>query len=142
MVQICTARKYLTSTNRSKLKTGLKTSIILNDAASTNYIEPIILVWANPKFVYLRIDLMFDNNSKAQALHIYKDNTFPFIYDVKATILSEFLDLYICDMSNFRLETKIAVKLQVYAHKFKIKRREKNIGYFSKLISIYKLQEI
>lgn len=42
-------------------------------------------------------------------------------------------------MSNILLETKIAIEVQIYSHNFKIKGKEKNIGYIFKLIKFYKL---
>ncbi len=85
---------------------------------------------------------MADDNSKAKALHVYEDNIFPFIYDVKNTTLGKFPDPGLCDESNFWLETKSAVELQVHSRNFKIKRKEKNIRYSFKLIELYKLQEV
>lgn len=64
------------------------------------------------------------------------------MYDVKTTILGEFHDLGLCDRGNFWPETKVAIKLQVHSCNFKIKRKEKNIGYSFKLIGLYELQKV
>ena len=137
MVRIC-----ISDTDRGKLRTSLKTTGILGDAWSTNSIEPVISVSARPDFVQSRIDLMPDNDSKAKTVHMYENNIFPFIYDVKNTTPGEFPDPGLCDVSNFRPETKVAVELQVHSRNFKIKGKEKNIGYSFKLIGLYKLQEV
>ncbi len=137
MIRIC-----ISDTDRGKLRTSLKTTGILGDAWSTNSIEPVISVSAKPDFVQSRIDLMADDDSKAKALHVYEDNIFPFIYDVKNTTPGEFPDPSLYDVSNFRPETKVTVELQVHSRNFKMKGIEKNIGYSFKLIELYKLQEV
>lgn len=106
MIRIC-----ISDTDKGKLRTSLKTTGILDDAWSTNSIKPMILVSAKPDFVQSRIDLMADDNSKAKALHVYKDNIFPFIYDVKKTTTGEFPDPGLFDMSSFWPKTKVAVEL-------------------------------
>ena len=85
---------------------------------------------------------MPDDNSKAKVVHVYKDNIFPFIYNVKNTIPGKFPDPGLCDVSNFWPETKVAIELQVHSRNFKIKGKEKNIGYSFKLIGLYKLQKV
>ncbi len=85
---------------------------------------------------------MADDNSKVKVLHVYEDNIFPFMYDVKNTTPGEFPDPSLCDVSNFRPETKVIVELQVYSRNFKMKGKEKSIGYSFKLIRLYKLQEV
>lgn len=85
---------------------------------------------------------MPDDNNKAKALHVYEDNTFPFIYDVRTTTLRECPDPGICDVNNFQPETKFAVELQVHSCSFKMKGKENNIGYSFKLIELYKLQKV
>lgn len=99
-------------------------------------------MFAKPEFVRSKINLMPNDNSKAKVLHMYKNNIFPFIYDVKTTIPGEFLDLALCDISNFCLETKIAIKLQVYSRNFKMKGKEKNIRYCFNFIGLYKPQKV
>ncbi len=85
---------------------------------------------------------MADDDSKAKALHVYEDNIFPFIYDVKNTTPGELPDPGLCDVSNFWPKTKVAVELQVHSRNFKMKGKEKNIRYSFKLIGFYKLQEV
>lgn len=106
-------RNCITDINRIKLKTGLKTSRILVDAWSTSCIEPVIFVSANPQFVHSRINLMPEDNSKAKAktLAVYKDSTFPFLYDVRTTDPGKFPNPSFCDVSNFWPKTKVAVEL-------------------------------
>ncbi len=133
-VRIC-----ISDINRGKLRTSLKTTGILSDAQSTNSIEPVISVSAKPNFVQSRIDLMADDKSKTKVLHMYEDNIFLFIYDVKNTTLGKFPNLGLCNMSNFWFETKVVIELQVHSRNFKIKGKEKNIGYSFKLIELYKL---
>lgn len=137
MIIIC-----ISDSDRSKLRISLKTTGILGDVWSTNSIEPLILVLAKPDFIQSKINFMLDNNSKAKALHVYKYNIFSFLYDVKNTTPGKFLNLGLYDVNNFRPETKVAVKLQIYSYNFKMKRKEKNIGYSFKLTGFYKLQEI
>ncbi len=50
----------------------------------------MILVLAKPEFVQSRINFISNDNSKDRALHVYKDNIFLFIYDMKITISGEF----------------------------------------------------
>lgn len=130
---------YISDSNTGKLKTSLKITGILGDAWLTNSIEPVILMSVKPDLVQSRINLMSDDNSKAKALHVYKNNSFLFMYDMKNTTLGEFPYPSLCDVNRFRPKTKIVVELQVYPCNFKIKRKEKNIGYFFKLIGLYKL---
>lgn len=85
---------------------------------------------------------MPDNNSKAKVVYVYKNNIFLFIYNVKSTILGKFPDPGLCDISNFWPKTKVAVELQVHFCNFKMKKKEKNIRYFFKLIRLYKIQEV
>ncbi len=99
----------------------------------------MISVSGKPDFVQSRIDLMADDDNKTKALHVLEDNIFPFIYNVKNTTPSEFLDPGFCDLSNFRSESKVAVELQVHSRNFKMKGKKKNIGYSFKLIELYKL---
>ncbi len=106
MIKIC-----ISDTDKGKLKTRLKTTRIINDTWSINSIESVILVSAKPDFVQSRIDLMTDDNSKVKALHIYKDNIFSFMYDVKNTIPDKFIYCGLYNISNFWPETKVAVKL-------------------------------
>ncbi len=54
---------------------------------------------------------MLDNNSKAKVLHIYKNNIFLFIYDLKTTTQSKFSNFGLYNISNFWIETKVAIKL-------------------------------
>lgn len=82
---------------------------------------------------------MPDNNNKTKVLYLDKNNIFLLMYDVKMTISNEFFNPSLCNISNFRPKTKIAIKLQIYSCNFKIKRKEKNIRYFSKFIIPYKL---
>lgn len=123
MVRIC-----ITDIDRTKLKTGLKTTGILGDAWSTTSIEPVISVSAKPEFVYSRIDLMPDDDSKAKVLSVYVKNIFPFIYDVRTTDPGEFPDPGLSDVANIRPETKVAVELQVHSRNFKAKGQEINLG--------------
>lgn len=137
MVKIC-----ISDIDRYKLKTSFKTTRILGDALSTNPIKPMILMSTKSDFVQFRINLMVDDNSKAKTLHMYEDNVFLFIYNVKNTTLSKIPDPGLCDISNFWPKTKVAIEQQVYSRNFKIKRMKKNIGYFFKLIRLYKLQKV
>lgn len=139
MVRICS-----TDINRTKLKIGLKTSGVLRGVWLTSCIEPVISVSANPVFVYSRINLMRENNSKTKtkALSAYKNRTFFFLYDVRTTDSGKFPDPGLCDVSNFRPETKVAVEYQIHSCNFKIKEQERNLGYSFKLTGLYKLQDI
>ncbi|MCJ1348901.1 hypothetical protein MMC31_007134 [Peltigera leucophlebia] len=139
MVRIC-----IIDIDRTKLKTGLKTTGILGDAWSTSCIEPVISVSANPEFVHSRITLMSEDDSKAKAkaLSVYKDSIFPFMYDVRTTDPGKFSDPGLCDVSNFWPETKVAVELQIHSRNFKTKGQERNLGYSFKLIRLYKLQDV
>ena len=116
MVRIC-----ITDIDRTKLKTGLKTTGILGDAWSTSCIEPVISVSANPEFVHSRINLMSEDDSKAKAkaLSVYEDSTFPFIYDVRTTDPGEFPDPGVSNVNTFRPETKVTVELQIHSRNFK-----------------------
>lgn len=136
-IRIC-----ISDIDRDKLKTSLKTSGILSDIWLINSIKLVILMLTKPDFVQSRINLIPDDNSKAKALHVYKYNIFPFMYDVKNITPGEFFDSSLCDMSNFWLETKVAIELQVHSRNFKMKRKEKNIRYFFKLIGLYKLPKV
>lgn len=77
----------ITNINKNKLKTGLKTTEKLKNTWLINYIEPIIFVSANLKFVHFRINLMSKDNSKIKAkkLFVYKNSIFFFIYNIKTT---------------------------------------------------------
>ena len=130
------------NTNRGTLKTGLKTTGILDDVSLTNFIELVILVLAKPNFVKTRIDLIPNNERKAKTLCIYKDSIFSFIYDVKTTTPGEYPDPSICNVSKFWLKIKVAVELQIHSCNFKMKEKEKNIGYSFKLIGLYKLGKV
>lgn len=112
MVRIC-----ISDTDKSKLRTSLKTTEILGDAWSMNSIKPVILVSAKPDFVQSRIDLMADDDNKTKALYVYKDNIFSFIYNVKNITLSEFPNASLCDVSNFWPKTKVAIAKRVMAWK-------------------------
>ena len=139
MVRIC-----ITDIDRTKLKTGLKTTGILGDAGSTSCIKPVISVSANPEFVHSRINFMSedDNKAKAKALSVYEDSTFLFIYDVRTTDPGKFPDPGVCDVSTFWPETKVAVELQIHSRNFKTRGQERNLGYSFKLIGLYKLQDV
>lgn len=115
MVRIC-----ITNIDRTKLKTGLKTTRILGDVWSTSCIEPVISVLAKPNFVHSRINPMSKNHSKAKdkALSVYKDGIFPFMYNVRTTDSGEFLDHSLCDVSIFRPETNVAIELQIDSRNF------------------------
>lgn len=106
MVRIC-----IKDTDRGKLKICLKITRIIGDTWSINSIELVILMLAKPDFVLSRIDLMTDDNSKVKILHVYKDNIFSFMYDVKNTIPDEFIYYGLYDGSNFEPKTKVAIKL-------------------------------
>ncbi len=137
MVKIC-----ISDTDSGKLRTSLKTTGILGDTWLTNSIELVILVSAKPDFVQSRIDLIADDDSKAKALHVYEDNIFTFIYDMKNNTPGKFPDSGLYNLSNFRPKTKVAVELQVHSCNFKMKGKEKNIRYSFKLIGFYKLQKV
>lgn len=134
-------RIYITYINKIKLKTGLKISGILENVRLTNYIKSIIFVLVNPEFVHSKINFMPENNSKAKAkiLSIYKNSTFFFIYNMRTTDLAKFFNPSLCDINKFWPKTKVTVKLQIYSYNFKIKRQERNLGYYFKLIGFYKL---
>lgn len=117
MIQMC-----IINIDGSKLKIGLRTIGIVVNIWSISCTKPVILISANFEFVNSKIALIPDNKSKAQTLHIYKNNIFSFIYNVKTTIQIEFSNPDISDISNFCAEIKVVVKLQVHSRNFKIKR--------------------
>lgn len=87
-------------------------------------------------------NIILDDNSKAKVLHIYENKIFVFIYNMKNTTPSKFVDSGLCNVSNFWLKTKIAIELQIYSCNFKIKGKEQNIRYFFQFIGLYKLQKV
>lgn len=67
-----------------------------------------------PDFVNSMINIMTENNSKLAVITILEDITFLFLYNIRNTMLDKFPDLSHFNVSNFRSNTKIAVKMQVY----------------------------
>lgn len=92
--------------------------------------------------VQSKINVILDNNSKAKVLYVYKNKIFPFIYDIKNTIPSKFLDSSLYNVSNFWLEIKVIIELQIHSCNFKIKGKKKNMRCFFKFIGFYKLQKV
>lgn len=117
---------------------------MLGDTWSTSCSKQVIFLVVNPKFVYLRINLILKDNSKAKAktLSVYENNGYFFIYDIRAIDLGKFSNPGICNVNTFWSEIKVAVKLQIYSCNFKTKRQEKNLGYFIKLMRLYKLEDV
>lgn len=105
MVKIC-----ISDINKYKLKTNLKTIRILGDALSTNSIKSMISISSKPDSVQFRINIIANDNNKAKILHIYKDNIFLFIYNMKNTTLGEISNSGLCDVSNFWPRTKIDIE--------------------------------
>lgn len=68
---------------------------------------------------------MPDDDTKANILNGYEDNTFLFICNVRSTTPGKFPNLGTCNMSNFQPKIKIVVEVRVYAHNFKIKGGKK-----------------
>ena len=104
-------RLYITNFDRIKLKIGLKTTRVLEDTWLTSCIKPVILLSANPKFVFSKTDLISDNNNKTRVLSVHEDNTFSFLYNIKKIDLGKFPDPGVYDVSNFWLKTKVAIEL-------------------------------
>lgn len=62
---------------------------------------------------------MPDDDSKAAAVTVFEDSTFPFAYDVKYTAPGEVSDPGHFDVKGFRPDTKVTVEMQVHSRKFK-----------------------
>lgn len=99
---------------------------------------------ANSEFIHSKINFMLEDNSKAKAkaLSVYKDSSFFFIYDVKTINSGNFPNSNVYDKNIFRPKTTVAIELQIYFCNFKIKKQERNLRYFFKLIELYKLQNV
>ncbi len=54
--------------------------------------------------------MLYDNN-KTKVLHMYKNSTFIYMYNMKTTILYKFSNLDIYDISKFWLKTEVTIEL-------------------------------
>lgn len=128
---------YISNMDKRILKTRLIITGIPSDTQLTTFFKPVILVLAKPNFVQFRIQLILDNKNKAKVLHIYKNSIFPFIYNVRITILVKFPNFDIYNVSNFWLKTKVTVEIQLYSCNLRMKKKRKILTIFSNsLISI------
>lgn len=143
MVKLC-----IRQDNRTKLRIGLIKNGVLGDNWYERSIEPVVTLSATSDFVNSMIDIMPNDESKAKVVHVFKDSTFPFAYDVKDTTPGEFPDPGHVDVKKFRPDTKVAVEVQVHAQNFKSRGGDKgiqnqgNLGYSFRRVGIYKLQDI
>lgn len=73
--------------------------------------QKLLSLSSQSKFVHSNTDLIVENKSKIKEVYIYRNNFFTFLYNIKTTNLREFPNLYICNVNNFCLKTKVTIKL-------------------------------
>lgn len=82
---------------------------------------------------------MLKDNSKVAVITVFKNSTFSFLYNIRKTTPSKFSHSSHFNVSNFQLNTKVAIKMQIYLQNFKFKKRNKsNQQYLFKLVD-YKM---
>lgn len=90
------------------------------------------------------INIIPEYNKKAIVVFVFKNNIFLFIYNMRKTTFDEFLDPNYFNISNFRLNTKVVIEMQVYLQNFKPKDKssQANQKYLFKLVDIYKFYNV
>lgn len=60
------------------------------------------------------INIILKNDNKAKVGIVFENSTFFSLYDIRKTIASKFSDSNYFNVSNFWLNTKVIVEMQIY----------------------------